>query len=132
MPPPPPTTRRRRLATGSQYEIQIWHWDFLSQPFDANYGSLTDRFIFEINTGRALRERNSKIARSQTPCHQWSPCRDEWGRSGTVSDIAIRADGLSKLYKIGALKQRHDMLRDQLVYGVKSLFSGSGRRSPQP
>ena len=52
------------------------------------------------------------------------------GTGGTVSDIAIRADGLSKLYKIGALKQRHDTLRDQLVYGVKSLFSGSGRRSP--
>lgn len=49
-----------------------------------------------------------------------------------MSDIAIRADGLSKLYKIGALKPRHDTLRDQLVYGVKSLFSGSGRRSPQP
>ena len=31
-----------------------------------------------------------------------------------MSDIIIRAESLSKLYKIGALKQRHDTLRDQL------------------
>jgi lipopolysaccharide transport system ATP-binding protein len=49
-----------------------------------------------------------------------------------MSDIAIRAEGLSKLYKIGALKQRDDTLRDQLVHSVKSLFSGKGRHSPQP
>jgi lipopolysaccharide transport system ATP-binding protein len=48
-----------------------------------------------------------------------------------MSDVAIRAERLSKLYKIGALKQRHDTLRDQLVYSFKSLFSGNGRRSPQ-
>ena len=30
-----------------------------------------------------------------------------------MSDIIIRAESLSKLYKIGALKQRHDPLRDQ-------------------
>ena len=41
-----------------------------------------------------------------------------------MSDIAIRAESISKLYKIGALKQRHDTLRDQLVHSVKSLFSG--------
>jgi hypothetical protein len=41
----------------TQYEIQIWIWDFLSYPFDPNYGNLTDRFAFEINTGRALREK---------------------------------------------------------------------------
>jgi len=40
----------------TQYEIQVWNWDFLSHPFDPNYGNLTDRFVFEINTGRALRE----------------------------------------------------------------------------
>jgi predicted DCC family thiol-disulfide oxidoreductase YuxK len=41
----------------TQYEIQVWNWDFLSSPFDPNYGKLTDRFVFEINTGRALREK---------------------------------------------------------------------------
>ena len=40
----------------TQYEIQVWTWDFRSYPFDPNYGNLTGRFIFEINTGRALRE----------------------------------------------------------------------------
>ena len=32
-----------------------------------------------------------------------------------MSDIMIRAESLSKLDKIGALKQRHDTLRDQLI-----------------
>ena len=41
----------------TQYEIQVWIWDFLSYPSDPNYGQLTDRFAFEINTGRALREK---------------------------------------------------------------------------
>ena len=41
----------------TQYEIQVWNWDFLSYPSDPNYGKLTDRFTFEINTGRALREK---------------------------------------------------------------------------
>ena len=41
----------------TQYEIQVWIWDFLSYPSDPNYGKLTDRFAFEINTGRALREK---------------------------------------------------------------------------
>ena len=40
----------------TQYEIQVWHWDFRSYPFDPNYGRLTDRFVLEINTGRTLRE----------------------------------------------------------------------------
>ena len=40
-----------------------------------------------------------------------------------MSNIVIRAESLSKLYKIGALKQRHDTLRDQLVHSFKSLFS---------
>jgi len=33
-----------------------------------------------------------------------------------MSDIAIRVENLSKRYRIGALAQRHDTLRDQLVY----------------
>jgi hypothetical protein len=49
-----------------------------------------------------------------------------------MSDIMIRVESLSKLYKIGALKQRHDTLRDQLVHSFKSLFSGNGRPFPQP
>jgi lipopolysaccharide transport system ATP-binding protein len=31
-----------------------------------------------------------------------------------MSDIAIRVDGLSKLYKIGALRSKHDTLRDRI------------------
>jgi predicted DCC family thiol-disulfide oxidoreductase YuxK len=42
------------------YEIQVWNWDFLSHPFDPNYGKLTDRFAFEINTGKVLREKTSQ------------------------------------------------------------------------
>jgi predicted DCC family thiol-disulfide oxidoreductase YuxK len=40
----------------TQYEIQVWNWDFRAYPSDANYGHLTRRFVYEINTGRALRE----------------------------------------------------------------------------
>jgi hypothetical protein len=32
-----------------------------------------------------------------------------------MSDIMIRAESLPKLDKIGALKQRHDTLCDQLI-----------------
>src|SRR5215475_1871330 len=49
-----------------------------------------------------------------------------------MSDVIIRAENLSKRYKIGALKQRHDTLRDQLMHSFKSLFSSNGRHSPQP
>src|SRR5438445_6840823 len=49
-----------------------------------------------------------------------------------MSDIVIRAERLSKLYKIGVLKQRHDTLRDQLVHSFKSLFSGNRHHPPQP
>jgi lipopolysaccharide transport system ATP-binding protein len=49
-----------------------------------------------------------------------------------MSDFVIRAESLSKLYKIGALKQRHDTLRDQLVHSFKSLFSRNGRHPAQP
>src|SRR6266404_1094627 len=47
-----------------------------------------------------------------------------------MSDVAIRIDNVSKQYRIGKAKLRHDTLRDQLAYGVKSLFSRNGRRSP--
>jgi lipopolysaccharide transport system ATP-binding protein len=47
-----------------------------------------------------------------------------------MSDVAIRIDNVSKQYRIGKAKLRHDTLRDQLAYGVKSLFSRNGRHSP--
>jgi len=47
-----------------------------------------------------------------------------------MSDVAIRIDNVSKQYRIGKAKLRHDTLRDQLTYGVKSLFSRNGRHSP--
>jgi lipopolysaccharide transport system ATP-binding protein len=47
-----------------------------------------------------------------------------------MSDIAIRVQNLSKLYQIGALKKRHDTLRDQLVERYKSLFSRNGHSQP--
>jgi len=42
----------------TQYEIQLWMWNFLSYPSDPHYGKLTDRFVVDIKTGRALREKN--------------------------------------------------------------------------
>ena len=39
-----------------------------------------------------------------------------------MSDIAIRVEGIGKKYQIGALKRRHDTLRDQLAHGLGSLF----------
>jgi homopolymeric O-antigen transport system ATP-binding protein len=46
-----------------------------------------------------------------------------------MSNVAIKVDNLSKLYKIGARRDRHDTLRDHLMHGIKSLFSRDGRRS---
>jgi len=48
----------------TQYEIQVWTWDFLAYPSDPNYGKLTDRFAFEINTGRTLREKKGSVRSS--------------------------------------------------------------------
>jgi len=45
-----------------------------------------------------------------------------------MSDLAIRAVQLSKEYRIGAAKYRHNTLRDQLADGVKSLFRLRNRR----
>lgn len=42
-----------------------------------------------------------------------------------MSNIAIRAENLSKKYQI-AVRNRHDTLRDQLVGGLKALFSRNG------
>jgi lipopolysaccharide transport system ATP-binding protein len=46
-----------------------------------------------------------------------------------MSNVVIRFDNLSKQYKIGAAKHRHDTLRDQITYGLRTLFSRDGRRS---
>ena len=43
-----------------------------------------------------------------------------------MNDVAIRIEDLSKLYKIGASKQRHDTLRDQLADSLKALFNRNG------
>ena len=43
-----------------------------------------------------------------------------------MSDLAIKVDNLSKRYKIGARKHRHDTLRDHVVYGLQSLFFRNG------
>jgi len=32
------------------YELQVWTWDFRSNPGDTNYGELTERFTFEIGS----------------------------------------------------------------------------------
>ncbi len=45
-----------------------------------------------------------------------------------MSDVAIRAEKLSKQYAVATAKQRHDTLADQLAYSLKSVF----RRSDQP
>lgn len=44
-----------------------------------------------------------------------------------MRDIAIRVENLSKQYKIGVAKYRHDTLRDQLVDGLRSLLLRNGR-----
>ena len=46
-----------------------------------------------------------------------------------MSNLAIKVDNLSKFYKIGARRDRHDTLRDHLTHGIKSLFSRDGHRS---
>jgi len=44
-----------------------------------------------------------------------------------MSDIAIQVEGLSKQYKIGVGKYRHDSLRDHLTDTVTSLLRRNGR-----
>src|SRR5712691_1560597 len=46
-----------------------------------------------------------------------------------MSNVAIRVESLSKLYKIGIAKQRHDTLRDAITEGLKSIFHSNGRGS---
>lgn len=44
-----------------------------------------------------------------------------------MSNIAIRAENLSKRYKVGLRRRRHDTLRDQVAEGIGSLFRRNGR-----
>lgn len=44
-----------------------------------------------------------------------------------MSDVAIRAENLSKQYAVATAKQRHDTLSDQLAYSLKSLFRRNNR-----
>ena len=43
-----------------------------------------------------------------------------------MSNLVIRVENLSKRYKIGVAKYRHDTLRDQITYGLRTLFSRDG------
>ena len=54
-----------------------------------------------------------------------------------MSDIAIKVEGLSKLYKIGKLQNRHDTLRDRIAdsalrpfRAAKSLVTRNGNGHP--
>jgi lipopolysaccharide transport system ATP-binding protein len=40
-----------------------------------------------------------------------------------MAEIAIRAENLSKRYRIGALQKRHDTLRDEIADCVRSFFA---------
>ena len=44
-----------------------------------------------------------------------------------MSDFTIRAENLSKQYDIATSKYRYDSLRDQVTYGLRSLFRNRGR-----
>jgi lipopolysaccharide transport system ATP-binding protein len=46
-----------------------------------------------------------------------------------MSEIAIRATNISKQYTIGAVTERHNTLRDEIMHGVKSLVGAGRRRS---
>jgi lipopolysaccharide transport system ATP-binding protein len=53
---------------------------------------------------------------------------DGMSTQNQMSNIAIRVDGLSKQYKIGLAKRRHDTLRDELTDALTSIlrFNGNG------
>ena len=56
------TAYNRKARRGQKilaYEIQVWTWDFRSNPGDTNHGTLTKRFAFETNEGDKTRERNT-------------------------------------------------------------------------
>jgi lipopolysaccharide transport system ATP-binding protein len=44
-----------------------------------------------------------------------------------MSDVAIRVESLSKQYRIGAARHRHDTLRDQIVRGLRRFVRRDGQ-----
>jgi hypothetical protein len=48
-----------------------------------------------------------------------------------MSDIAIRVENLSKLYKISAKQNRHDTLRDSIMSAVVASSGVFSIRNPQ-
>jgi predicted DCC family thiol-disulfide oxidoreductase YuxK len=40
----------------TQYEIQRWTWDFVSNPQDSNYGTLDARMVFDISSSSITRQ----------------------------------------------------------------------------
>jgi hypothetical protein len=66
----------------TQYEIQVWNWDFRSYPSDPNYGSLTARFVHEINAGTAPREMSLEgFSHGDSPAWVADPVKDAAGAS---------------------------------------------------
>ena len=49
-----------------------------------------------------------------------------------MSDIALAVNNVSKKYKIGVAKTRHNTLRDEIVHGFKSLARMKGRSAGAP
>ena len=50
-----------------------------------------------------------------------------------MSDFAIKADCLSKHYRLGATSRQHNTLRDHLMHGLRGLMGwGAGRPDPNP
>jgi predicted DCC family thiol-disulfide oxidoreductase YuxK len=41
----------------TEFEIQKWKWDFLTNPSDAKYGALSDRFLFAVQAGDSVSRR---------------------------------------------------------------------------
>lgn len=54
---------------------------------------------------------------------------DGMSAQNQMSNIAIRVDGLSKQYKIGLAKRRHDTLRDEITDALTSIFRFNGNGS---
>lgn len=48
-----------------------------------------------------------------------------------MTDIAIRVENLSKMYRIGRAKQRHDTLRDLMVDTLRAAFRGRDGNSEE-
>jgi lipopolysaccharide transport system ATP-binding protein len=49
-----------------------------------------------------------------------------------MSDLALRVSHLSKQYKLGKLKERHDTFRDHLMSGIRGLLRTNGKQGPPP